>query len=103
MEKRRMDAPVRAQSEPDCHSGQRRALDGRSAGLCEDVFMKAASAHRRIKVLQLHPAFNVRQHDFADLAEQIFHGLPTEQFETVSAYLRSAERRVGKARGARCT
>lgn len=49
--------------------------------------MKAASAHRRIKVLQLHPAFNVRQHDFADLAEQIFHGLPTEQFETVSAYL----------------
>uniref|UniRef100_A4XPU3 Glycosyl transferase, group 1 n=1 Tax=Ectopseudomonas mendocina (strain ymp) TaxID=399739 RepID=A4XPU3_ECTM1 len=43
---------------------------------------------RRIKVLQLHPDYNIKAHDFADLGEQIFHALPPERFETVNAFLR---------------
>lgn len=43
---------------------------------------------RRIKVLQLHPDYNIKSHDFADLGEQIFHALPSERFETVNAFLR---------------
>lgn len=43
---------------------------------------------RRIKVLQLHPDYNIKTHDFADLGEQIFHALPSERFETVNAFLR---------------
>ncbi|QIB52987.1 glycosyltransferase family 4 protein [Pseudomonas sp. OIL-1] len=42
---------------------------------------------RRIKVLQLQPSFNVKAHDFADLAEQIVKALPTSRFQVVSAYL----------------
>ncbi|MDF2073757.1 glycosyltransferase family 4 protein [Pseudomonas mendocina] len=43
---------------------------------------------RRVKVLQLHPDYNIKTQDFADLGEQIFHGLPSERFETVNAFLR---------------
>ena len=43
---------------------------------------------RRIKVLQLHPDYNIKAHDFADLGEQIFRALPSERFETVNAFLR---------------
>lgn len=42
----------------------------------------------RIKVLQLHPDYNIKAHDFADLGEQIFQALPAERFETVTAFLR---------------
>ena len=42
---------------------------------------------RRIKVLQLQPSYNVKRHDFADLAEQIVLGLPAERYEVVSAFL----------------
>ncbi len=48
----------------------------------------AMSMARRIKVLQLHPDYNIKTHDFADLGEQIFHALPSERFETVNAFLR---------------
>lgn len=43
--------------------------------------------NRRIKVLQLHPNYNIKSQDFADLGEQIFKALPTEQFETVTGFL----------------
>lgn len=43
---------------------------------------------RRIKVLQLQPDYNVKAHDFADLAEQITKALPTARYEVVSAFLR---------------
>lgn len=43
---------------------------------------------RRIKILQLHPDYNVKRYDFADLGEQILHSLPSDHFETVSGYLR---------------
>ena len=43
---------------------------------------------RKIKVLQLHPDYNVKAHDFADLAEQIIIALPSDEFEVTSGYLR---------------
>ncbi len=43
---------------------------------------------RRIKVLQLHPDYNIKTHDFADLGEQIFKALPDDRYETVNAFLR---------------
>lgn len=43
---------------------------------------------RRVKVLQLQPDYNVKSHDFADLAEQIVKALPSERYETVAAFLR---------------
>jgi glycosyltransferase involved in cell wall biosynthesis len=43
---------------------------------------------RRIKVLQLQPDYNVKRHDFADLAEQIVLSLPAERYEVVSAFLK---------------
>lgn len=42
---------------------------------------------KRIKVLQLQPDYNVKQHDFADLAEQIILAMPADKYETVSAFL----------------
>lgn len=45
---------------------------------------------KRIKVLQLHPDYNIKAHDFADLGEQIFKALPAKRFETVTAFLRGA-------------
>lgn len=41
----------------------------------------------RIKVLQLQPDYNVKAHDFADLAEQVVKAFPAERYEVVSAYL----------------
>lgn len=43
---------------------------------------------RRYKVLQLQPDYNVKQHDFADLAEQIVKALPREDYETTAAFLK---------------
>lgn len=43
---------------------------------------------KKIKVLQLHPDYNVKAHDFADLAEQIIMALPEQEYEVTSAYLR---------------
>ncbi|WXL25246.1 glycosyltransferase [Ectopseudomonas mendocina] len=43
---------------------------------------------RRTKVLQLQPDYNVKTHDFADLAEQIIKALPGDRYETVAAFLR---------------
>ena len=45
---------------------------------------------KRSKVLQLQPDFNVKSHDFADLAEQIVCALPGERYEVTSAFLRGA-------------
>jgi hypothetical protein len=42
---------------------------------------------QRIKVLQLHPDYNIKRHDFADLGEQILNALPRERFETVTGFL----------------
>lgn len=42
----------------------------------------------RVKVLQLQPDYNVKAHDFADLAEQIVKALPNERYELVAAFLR---------------
>lgn len=42
---------------------------------------------KRIKVLQLHPDYNVKKNDVSDLAEQIIKGLPTDEFQVCSAYL----------------
>ena len=44
--------------------------------------------NQRFKVLQLQPDYNVKQHDFADLAEQIVKALPTSRYEVVEAFLR---------------
>ena len=44
--------------------------------------------NRRIKVLQLQPDYNVKAHDFADLAEQIVKALPSERYDVVAAFLR---------------
>jgi len=43
---------------------------------------------RRFKVLQLQPDYNIKRHDFADLAEQIVKALPTDRFETTMAFLK---------------
>jgi len=39
-----------------------------------------------IKVLQLHPSYNVKSNDVSDLAEQIIKALPSDRFEVTSAY-----------------
>ncbi|RIA34626.1 glycosyltransferase involved in cell wall biosynthesis [Ectopseudomonas oleovorans] len=41
----------------------------------------------KVKVLQLQPDYNVKAHDFADLAEQVVKAFPAERYEVVSAYL----------------
>ncbi|MFJ7143476.1 MAG: glycosyltransferase [Pseudomonas protegens] len=43
---------------------------------------------QRFKVLQLQPDYNVKSHDFADLAEQIVKALPAERYEITAAFLR---------------
>jgi glycosyltransferase involved in cell wall biosynthesis len=43
---------------------------------------------RRFKVLQLHPDYNIKARDFADLGEQILKALPVERYQTVTAFLR---------------
>ncbi|WP_325985479.1 glycosyltransferase [Pseudomonas protegens] len=44
--------------------------------------------NQRFKVLQLQPDYNVKSHDFADLAEQIVKALPAERYEVTAAFLR---------------
>jgi len=44
--------------------------------------------NQRSKVLQLQPDYNVKKHDFADLAEQIVKALPAERYEVTAAFLR---------------
>lgn len=44
--------------------------------------------NQRSKVLQLQPDYNVKAHDFADLAEQIVKALPVERYEITAAFLR---------------
>lgn len=44
--------------------------------------------NQRFKVLQLQPDYNVKAHDFADLAEQIVKALPAERYEITAAFLR---------------
>ena len=41
---------------------------------------------QRSKVLQLQPDYNVKAHDFADLAEQIVKALPTDRYEVCLLY-----------------
>lgn len=43
---------------------------------------------QRFKVLQLQPDYNVKSHDFADLAEQIVKALPSDRYEMTAAFLR---------------
>ncbi|MCO7575558.1 MULTISPECIES: glycosyltransferase [Pseudomonas chlororaphis group] len=43
---------------------------------------------QRFKVLQLQPDYNVKSHDFADLAEQIVKALPADRYEMTAAFLR---------------
>jgi glycosyltransferase involved in cell wall biosynthesis len=43
---------------------------------------------QRFKVLQLQPDYNVKAHDFADLAEQIVKALPAQRYEVTAAFLR---------------
>lgn len=40
----------------------------------------------KIKVLQLHPKYNIKKIDISDLGEQIFKGLPQERYTTVSGF-----------------
>lgn len=42
---------------------------------------------KQLKVLQLHPDYNVKSIDVSDLAEQIIKGLPEDSYEVTSAYL----------------
>jgi len=42
---------------------------------------------KRVKVLQLQPNYNVRQYNFADLAEQIVLSLPADRYQVTSAFL----------------
>lgn len=58
------------------------------------------TTEKRIKVFQLQPDYNVKRHDFADLAEQIVQALPADKFEVVSVFLRGrpiARQPVSKA------
>jgi glycosyltransferase involved in cell wall biosynthesis len=42
---------------------------------------------QRVKVLQLHPDYNIKTQDFADLGEQIIKALPVDEFETTTGFL----------------
>ncbi len=42
---------------------------------------------KKIKVLQIHPDYNIRKLDISDLGEQLFKALPASQFETVNMFL----------------
>ena len=41
---------------------------------------------KKIKVLQLHPDYNIRNIDIADLGEQIFKALPEERYTTITGF-----------------
>lgn len=49
------------------------------------VFVKSA-AMAKVKVLQLHPDYNIRSTDIADLGEQIFKALPKERYTTITGF-----------------
>ena len=40
----------------------------------------------KIKVLQLHPKYNIKKIDISDLGEQIFHALPQERYTTINGF-----------------
>ena len=40
----------------------------------------------KIKVLQLHPKYNIKKTDISDLGEQIFKALPDDRFTTVNGF-----------------
>lgn len=40
----------------------------------------------KIKVLQLHPKYNIKKIDISDLGEQIFKALPDDRFATVNGF-----------------
>lgn len=40
----------------------------------------------KIKVLQLHPKYNIKRVDISDLGEQIFKALPDDRFTTVNGF-----------------
>lgn len=40
----------------------------------------------KIKVLQLHPKYNIKKIDISDLGEQIFKALPDDRFTTVNGF-----------------
>ena len=40
----------------------------------------------KIKVLQLHPKYNIKRIDISDLGEQIFKALPDDRFTTVNGF-----------------
>lgn len=40
----------------------------------------------KIKVLQLHPEYNIKRIDISDLGEQIFKALPDDRFTTVNGF-----------------
>lgn len=42
---------------------------------------------RKIKILQLHPKYNIKKSDISDLGEQIFKALPQEEYITVNGFL----------------
>jgi glycosyltransferase involved in cell wall biosynthesis len=48
--------------------------------------------NKTIKVLQLHPDYNVKSNDVSDLAEQIIKALPSDRFEVTSAYFSGTPR-----------
>ena len=41
----------------------------------------------KLKVLQLHPDYNIRALDVSDLGEQLFKALPKDKYETVTGFL----------------
>lgn len=45
-----------------------------------------------IKILQLHPSYNVKSNDVSDLGEQIIKALPGDRYEVTSAYFSGAPR-----------
>src|SRR3990167_9761459 len=53
-----------------------------------DRFSPGRVMSQRSKVLQLQPDYNVKAHDFADLAEQIVKALPSDRYEVTAAFLR---------------
>lgn len=42
---------------------------------------------RKIKVLQLHPKYNIKEIDISDLGEQIFKALPQDKYTTTNGFL----------------
>jgi glycosyltransferase involved in cell wall biosynthesis len=43
-------------------------------------------AVNKVKVLQLHPKYNIKEIDISDLGEQIFKALPQERYTTINGF-----------------